>query len=297
MLRRLMVASAGCLAATWCLEAVARQDTRAAGPLAELLARAGDYQASYAEAVSGVTLEERYDLVPESPGVTQPPVRFASDLVLVNLNGRIISLRDPFAVDSVPLRERTPRITALLAEPTADDWERAQAYATEQNFRFISDLILALNDPAIALQFAARDQQPRLTFKLERQETLNGAPVARVAFKENGDRRRRFMLETPGNAAAAGRLWIETATGAIIKSELWATSPTESVVSTVSYARNATLTLWLPQKMTQTFQWEEAGDLLGNRTARAYQGRLYYRAEASYNNVRRTPVDLAKMRR
>ena len=265
--------------------------------LEELLARAADYHASYVSRVSGVTLEERYGLIQLIAGRMQTPVRFASDVVLVNVNGRLIGLRDPFAVDNVPLRERTPRITALLAEPTTQSWDRAQAHAREQDFRFLSDLILTLNDPALALQFISRDVQPKLTLKIERQETMNGIPVMRVGFSEIAGADTKFLLGTRGNASAAGRLWIDPLTGAVHKTELRATSATESVVVTVSYARDTALDLWLPQKMNETYQWKELNDVASNRNVGAYGARLFFQADASYTNARYTPVDLSRMRR
>ncbi|MDQ3419143.1 MAG: hypothetical protein M3541_10230 [Acidobacteriota bacterium] len=147
-------------------------------------------------------------------------MRFASDLVLLNVNGRVMGLRDPFSVDNVRLREREARIVNLLTAPTLDGWKRAHAYAAEQNFRFLFDLILHLNDPSIALQFISSGMQSKMTFKLEKQEKLDGVPVVRIGFKEKTDGEKPPVLGTRGNAAAAGRLWIEPATGAVIKTEL-----------------------------------------------------------------------------
>jgi hypothetical protein len=265
--------------------------------LADVLGLAAGYHAAYAARVSGVTLEERYSLIQLIAGRMQPPSRFTSDVVLLNVNGRILSLRDPFAIDNTPLRERTPRITDLLAEPTVDGWQRAQAYAAEQHFRFISDLILALNDPTLALQFLARTMQPKLTFKLEKHETMNGVPVVRVGFTEIAEPETSFVLRTRGNASAAGRLWIGVADGALHKSELRAASPTESVVVTVTYGKDPTLDLWLPQKMNETYQWKELDDVMSNRGVGAYGARLFFQADASYSNPRYTPIDLSKMRR
>jgi hypothetical protein len=265
--------------------------------LADLLSLAADYQASYASRVSGATLEERYALIQVVAGRMNTPVYFSSDVVLLNVNGRIIGMRDPFAVDNVPLRERTPRITTLLTAPTLEGWQKAQAYAAEQHFRFLADIILALNDPTVALQFVARDMQPKLTYKLEGHQTMNGVPVGRVGFKEIGNRDTRFTLGTRGNASASGRFWIDAATGAIHKSELWANSSTEAVVVNVTYAKDAALDLWLPQKTSETYEWKEMDDVSSNRNVGPYGARQFFQANATYTNPRYTPIDLSKMRR
>jgi hypothetical protein len=265
--------------------------------LEDLLSLVAAYHESYASRVSGVTLEENYGLIQVVLERMQTPVRFNSDVVLLNVNGRILGLRDPYAVDNVPLRERTPRITNLLREPTVAAWNQAQKYPAEQHFRFISDLVLACNDPTLALQFIAPEMQARSTFKLEKQETLNGVAVARIGFSEVGNRDTRYTLRTRGNASAAGRLWIDVSTGAVLKSELRVTSSTESVVVNVSYAKDAALDLWLPQKMDERYQWKELDDVRSNRDVGGYGARLFFQSNAYYTNVRYTPVDLNRMLR
>ena len=265
--------------------------------LADLLVRAADYHAAYVVRVSGASLEEHYSLTQLVAGRMETPVRFASDVVLLNVNGRLLGLRDPFTVDNVRLREREARIVKLLAAPTLEGWKRAQAYAAEQNFRFLFDLILQLNDPSVALQFISRDMQPKMTFKIEKEEKLNGVPVVRIGFKEKPDGKRPFVLGTRGNAAASGRLWIDPASGAVLKTELWATSSNEAVTNTVVYAKAPELDLWLPSKMNETYSWKEMDDVASNRNVGAYGQRLAFQTNVSYSNPQYSPVDLAKIRR
>ena len=266
-------------------------------PLTDLLARAAEYHASYRARVSGASVEEHYSLTRVVAGRMETPIRFVSDVVLLNVNGRITGLRDPFTVDNVRLRERESRIVNLLTEPTLEGWKRAQAYAAEQNFRFLFDLILQLNDPAIALQFISSEMQPKMTFKIEKQEKLDGVPVVRIGFKENAEVGKGAVLGTGGNAVAAGRLWIDPATGAVLKTELWANSPNESVTNTVVYAKGKELDLWLPSKMTENYSWKEMDDVASNRSVGAYGQRLTFQTNVIYSNPRHSPVDLTRVRR
>lgn len=265
--------------------------------LAEILTRVADYYAAYASRVSGAALDEHYSLTQLIAGRMQTPIRFASDLVLLNVNGRVLSLRDPYTVDNVRLREHTPRIIDLLVAPTLDSWKRAQAHAAEQEFRFLFDLILALNDPLRGLHFVSKEMQPKSTFTVEKFETMDGVAVARVGFKETGSRETKFALGTRDNAAASGRLWIDVATGAVHKTELWANSPNEAVVVNVTYVKEPGLDLWLPKKMTETYQWKELDDVLSNRNVGAYGERLFFQTTATYSKARHTPIDLSKTRR
>ena len=265
--------------------------------LADLLRLAGDYHASYVSRVSGASLDERYALTQVITGRMNPPVYFSSDVLFVNVNGRVMGMRDPYAVDNVPLRERTPRIRTLLAEPTLEGWNKAQDYAAEQHFRFLSDIIISLNDPTLALRFLAPDIQPKLTFKLEGQKTVDGVSVASVGFKENGNRDTRFTLQTRGNGSASGRFWINPTTGAIVKSELWVNSSTEAVIINVTYAEHPALGLWLPQKMSEKYEWRELADVASNRGIGAYGARLFFQTDATYTNPQYKPIDLSKARR
>lgn len=265
--------------------------------LANLLARAAEYHAGYRVRVSGASIEEHYSLTRVVAGRMETPIRFASDVVLLNVNGRVTGLRDPFTVDNLRLREREARIVNLLAQPTLEGWRQAQAFAAEQNFRFLFDLILQLNDPAIALQFISIDMQPKTTFKLEKQEKLDGVPVVRIGFKENAEAGKGAILGTRGKAVAAGRLWIDPANGAVLKTELWANSANESVTNTVVYAKATDLDLWLPAKMAENYSWKEIDDVASNRNVGAYGQRLTFQTNVTYSNPRHSSVDLTKIRR
>ena len=265
--------------------------------LRDVLAKAAEYHADYRVRVSGTSLDEHYTLAQLMPGRTVMPVRFKSDLVLLNVGGRILALRDPYSVDDVSLRPRTLRILDLLVNPTSETWARAQSYAEEQQFRFLFDLIVTLSDPAVALQFISGEMQTKCTFKLEKRESIDGFPVIRVGFKETRTPGGKQLLGTPGNAEASGRFWIDPTTGGILKTELWATSNLESVVINVTYAKDMALDLWLPTKMSQAYQWKEGDAVLTNRNAGGYDERMSFQGAASYGAVRHTRVDLLKMSR
>lgn len=265
--------------------------------LGELLARAADYHESFASRSSGVSLDEHYIFIQVTVGRMHTPMRFRSDVVVLNVNGRVLSLRDPYLLDNVSLRERRPRILEILREPTTAGWNQAQKYASESHFRFVSDIVLALNDPMLALRFISRDMQPKVTYKFEGMKRLEGQELASIGFKERGDKETAFGLGTRGNAAASGRYFVDPASGAIRKTELWANSATEAVVSAVTYGHASALDLWLPAKMTQTFEWKELDDVHSNRNVGAYGARLFFQGNATYENPTLAAIDLNKMRR
>lgn len=265
--------------------------------LEDILARAAEHHSSFRIRASGMTLDESYTLTQTTAGRMLTPLRFQSDVVLINTSDRLVGLRDPYTLDNAPLRERKPRIVDILKEPTSLAWDRAQRFAQESHFRFIHEIVLALNDPMLAVQYVSPEMQSKATFKHEGMKKVDGLEVASINFKERAGRDIRYSLGTPGNATASGRLFIDPSSGAIVKSELWANSATEAVVSTVTYARHAETGLWFPAKMMQTFDWKELDDVRSNRDVGAYGARLAFQGNATYTPGTLTPIDLSKMTR
>jgi len=263
------------------------------GPaLADVLRAGTEYLAAYAPRISGVSLEEAYTMLDVSGGRVGGTWRLTSDVVLLNLAGKIIALRDPFAIDNNALRPREPRITALLIKPTAATWEQAQAYAAESFHRFQAGLIVTLNDPTLALQFIAPENQSRVSYKIDGRKRLDGVEVVGLRFQEPKTQNPSYILKTRGNAAASGRLWIDAATGRVHQTELSVESSTESARIEVTYARNPTLDLSLPASMTDTYEMTESTGGLQNMGAGGFNSRRSFDCRASYSNPRLTPIEL-----
>ena len=223
--------------AVWLSVPTAAQDKLSVNTLIE---RGTDYLVAYAPRVSGVILEEQYMLI-EIAGSMTTPLRIASDVVLINLNGQVIALRDPYAVDTKPLRERTPRINTLLAEPTTEGWGLAQQYWRQSQFHFRAEIVVHASEPMLALQFLAPINQSKVTYRLDGQKKMNGVAVAGIRFQEPTARDKQYLLGTRGNAAASGRFWMDPATGAVHQTELWLESPSESARIQVNYGLDAAL--------------------------------------------------------
>ncbi len=265
------------------------------GPAVADVVRAGtEYLAAYAPTVSGVTLEEQYTLIDVSSGRMSTPQRLNSDVVLLNLSGRVIALRDAYAIDNNPLRDRTPRITALLARPTAAGWEQAQAYAAE-SFRLMkAEIVATLNDPTLALFFLAPANQSRVTYKIDGHKRIAGVEAVGLSFQEPKNRGAEYIVGTRGKAAGSGRLWIDPATGRILQTELSMQSATETARVTVSYAPDSTLDLWLPSQMVDTYRVSEGSTGISSMgTGAGYNVRQEFECRAAYANARLTPIELS----
>lgn len=264
---------------------------------ADVLRAVTEYLASYAPRVSGVTLEEEYTLRDVSRGRLMLTRRITSDLVLLNLSGLVVGLRDPFAVDDNALRERTPRITSLLSKPSEAAWARAQAYAGESLRFFQEDLVIRLNDPTFALRFVAPGNQARVTYKIDGRKKIGAVETVVLRFQETRTKPPNYILDTPGKAVAAGRVWVDPASGRIHRTELSMNSDSESGHIIVEYAREAALDLWLPSSMLDTYEvTERAGTAMTDMAGAGISGsgisHRSFDCQASYGNARLTPIQM-----
>lgn len=270
-------------------------DAQNAPTAADLRRVAHEYAASYAPRISGMTLEETFTLRDVSGGRVNASRQIASDVVLLNLAGKVIALRDPFSVDSNSLRERSPRITTVLAKPSDDSWNKAQEYAAEHLRYFQDELIVRLNDPVLALQFVAPEVQTRVSYKVDGRKRIAGVETLGLAFDEPRTEAADYVIATPGKARASGKLWVEAATGRILRTELTMESATETARVAVDYSRNAALDVWLPSSMTANYDiTERVGTGISNMGAGSSGiARRSYECRASYANPRMTPIDLS----
>lgn len=274
--------------------------------LQDVLTRAAEYHASYVKAVSGVSLEEQMQIREVTGDETRSIVRLSADVVLVNVNQRTSALRDVYAIDTRPTRERTPRILQLLGEPatpTLKDWQTAEVYRFREKAHFLLDIVLKVNEPTIALQFLAAGTQPSIKFKLDGRKKINNVNVVGVRFEEPEARDTKYLLGTLSNARASGRFWIDPETGAVHHTELWVESRgdryfTESATATVKYSLHQPLKMLLPTEAVGTFDEFDASGQVGDaKDARdGVGGRRRVEVRSQYSKPTFAAIDLTKLR-
>ena len=265
--------------------------------LPDALKRAAEYVVQYRTKVSGVTLEEQMMLIELQGTVMRVPRRLASDLVFVDTANGLVGLRDMYAIDTNPVRERLPRISRLLEEPTTVGWQLSQNYSREHAHFFLADVVWWGSEPASVLRFIDAEFQPRITYKLDGKKKVRGVQVIGIGFREPVERGKKYLLETPGNAHCSGRFWIDPATGAIHQTELWVESPTETIRGQITYDVDKTLGLLLPVEGGHTYDAREAGSGISNMGGGSVGRRLSLESTTKYSNARYAKIDLTKIRR
>lgn len=286
-----------------CALQAAPASTEQSPSLADVLKLAGDYHADYVNRVSGATLEELYQLIDVTGGKMSSATRINSDVVFVNLNGGVAALRDPYSVDTKALRERKPRITALLASPTATtkDWETAIQYPAQGSMYFGLDLILKVNEPTFALRFISKGLQSELKYSLDGKKKINGLDTVGIRFEEPAGQEMKYIAGSRGNARASGRIWVDVATGTVHQTELWLDSKADVANITVKYVPYPSVNLVLPSESNETYEerQEASGPRDFNRGVDSGRGsgRISFQASAKYSKPTHSPIDLRNLKK
>ena len=261
----------------------------------ELVTAAASYVAVYAAKVSGVTLDEALMLTENSMTTRGTvPQRVSSDLILLNLGGEILGMRDVYAVDTRAVRPKETRIARVLAEPTPATWQTAQQYAREHAVYLRANVVLWFSDPALVLRCLKPQHRTRLTFKLEGSKRMNGAQVYGLGFKETDKDPSASILQMPDNPLASGRFWVEPGTGRIHQTEFWPQSATDTARVQVQYASDEKLGVLLPRSASHTFETRERGTGISGTGGGGNSTRLNFESTATYSNPRYTPIDLSR---
>jgi hypothetical protein len=253
---------------------------------------AAQYVLTYAPKVSGLSLEEAYDLTEVEVNRSIPPRRITSDLILVDLPERLVAFRDTYALDGRATRESGPRIITLLTPATTASWQRAQELALDSAPMFLDRLVVRLSDPLLALQFVRLEKQPLSTWKVEGQKRIGGVQTTALSFKEKTGPSLKYLLNTADNASASGRFWMNPTTGAIHQTELWVQSKSEIGRTTVQYAPDSKLEMLIPREATHVFELFDSRTRINSLAALDSSTKYAFDASVKYSNPRATKIDL-----
>ncbi|MEZ5316977.1 MAG: hypothetical protein R2752_06200 [Vicinamibacterales bacterium] len=244
-------------------------------PVPRLLDAAARYLDDYDRRFSAVVSEEHYSQYVRR--LTSSFRELRSDVLVLNAgHGEWLGFRDVFEVDRQPVRDRTERLAALFASPSADMLVEARAIA-EESARFnVGAVTRNVNVPTFALAYLRREAQPRSRFTYGGSETVDDTPAQILQFEEV-DRPR--LVKTTDGAPARGRFWLEAATGRVLRTAFEVNSMTVRATFDVTYAAQPKLDgLWVPVRMREHYQVSATQTIDGT---------------AEYANFRRYSVDVA----
>lgn len=160
---------------------------------------------------------------------------------------------------------RQARVVELFSRPSAAALNQAKRIVRRGprfNLTAVgSSFDRTINLPMAALAFLRESNQSRASFSRDAYESVGGARMAVVSFKETA---RPRLVGSPDEAAATGKFWIEPMTGQVRRSLLSIESRrgTTVVVAAirVDYVTVPSLGLWLPKVMEEApvLEWSDA---------------------------------------
>lgn len=200
---------------------------------------------------------------------------FKSDFLLVQLgmDGEgWMPFRDTFEVKGKTLRDRDDRLLKLFLGGDKQQFEKAARFNEASTRHNLGNVARTINIPTLGMMLLHPRVNERFEFTDGGEETLNGRVLRRAAYREAA--RPTLIRTTRGrDLALTGTIWIDPFTGAVVKTEMNAADPAVRCQVTVTFRRDETLEMWVPEKMEEYYKAALAvDDIL---------------ATATYSNVRR----------
>jgi hypothetical protein len=248
--------------------------------LAVVLNRAAAYVGEFHRTLSRLVAEERYTQTCETAwnGRRSGTIRrdervLLSDLLLVKPRGADdwLQYRDVFEVDGNPVRQRSPRLAALLADRSASAAAQVERIRKESARYNLGSIERDVNVPVLAMRFLSAANQPRFKFTRAADKT---AAAAHIAPDEAGvfrattalwaidyvEVRRPTLIRTLANKdlPAHGRFWIDPDTGRVLMTELRAGNRSVRGAIDVSYQSEPVFDLLVPVEMREEY-FDRAG--------------------------------------
>ena len=243
--------------------------------LDDVLKRSAAYVEEFRKQLSEIVAEETYrqEIVNIGrigmgvSGITARTLR--SDFLLVKPPDadRHVELRDVFEVDGTMVRDRRPRLEALIVDPAAS--MRIGEIIKESARYNIGRVERTINTPLMALMFLDRNRQPRFQFKHAAKPqpvfpdahdtAINESPVFRVSTEmwavEYQERRRDTIIRAPNgdDRPAHGRFWINPTNGSVLISELVVDGGGVIATVTVSYQTEPLMGFLVPIEMRESY--------------------------------------------
>lgn len=286
------------VAMTVCVAVLAAQPPQ----LSDVLARAAQYVASVEAALPAMAADEEYAQTAETnkrlggssfgaggslsgvgggvgagaiEGSTKRDKRRSrSELLLVRRADTPLlwsGVRSTLEVDGKPTGHEAGRLERLAAESAVPDREWA-ALVEESRAIQIGAPVRGLHVAWTTLALLRADQQPRVEFTKEGDETVNGVRTWKVAFLE---RKTPALLKSTGNVQVPSRglVWIDPATGRVLRTklELGTGINLHQLKVEVDYALDDSLGVCVPMTMKERYEDERGNHVEAKTTFRRWR--------------------------
>ena len=198
-----------------------------------------------------------------------------SDFLLVQLgmDGEgWMPFRDAFEVKGKKLRDRDNRLVKLFLENDKSAFDKASRINESSAKHHLGNVARTINIPTLGMMLLHPRVNERFEFTDGGEETINGRVLRKALYREAA--RPTLIKTTRGrDLALTGAIWIDPFSGAVVKSEMNAADPAVRCQVVVTFRRDDTLEMWVPERMEEYYKAALAvDDIL---------------ATATYTNVRK----------
>jgi len=214
------------------------------------------YTAGYADSLSTVIADERYDQRVEEVGVGTLPPRVKSTVLkaeyaLTLVKGGWIGYRDVIEVDGVKVPDRAGRLERVLAQASASEMNAI----LDENARFniYSEYVSRnINVPTLVIQLLHPRYRKKFAFSKNGEETVAGHLLWRIDYNEQT---RPTIVRSNGNQdqRVRGSVWVDPMSGAVWRTNLmWEKGPGGNIQ--VDYGHVAGIEPLVPLKMVERYK-------------------------------------------
>jgi hypothetical protein len=186
----------------------------------QVMARVGQYAASYGEKSSVVVAVETYtqQVTVEGAADVVRPIKLVAEFAIVKLaGGGWTGFRDVLEVNGEPVQDRKDRLASLLTSEAASISEATRIANESARFN-VGPISRNINTPTAALFFFLPQNLERFAFTKKGAKTIDGTRTVEVAFKET---KLPTLITTRAgrNVPLEGTLWV-TDNGTVIRTRM-----------------------------------------------------------------------------
>jgi hypothetical protein len=227
--------------------------------LKDVLRRVTTYVEAYGEKASIVVGTERYTQRlsnGRSGGTAQRSLVAEFAILRAEANHTWIGFRDVIEVDGQSVTDREDRLIDILTT-SSGGIDEARQISNESARYNIGAILRNFNVPTAALFFFTPDNLHRFKLTLKNR---NAAGRWEIGFRET---RKPTLIRTPDgdSVPTEGTLWVDPADGTVVRTHLHLrefsdrhSEPQQgSTEIEVTYRRFEALSMWLPERMTESY--------------------------------------------
>jgi hypothetical protein len=252
---KIPVALIACVAAT---TTVASQQP----PLDLLLEKAGRYARGFQQDFETVIADETYvqrERVTRTQAGRERIINSArtinSEMVFMWLpeDRSWLLVRNVLKVDRKDVPDSKARLEHVIADATPGALLPRFNRLRDESARFnLGRIYRNLNDPMLPFQFVDPSYQPRFTFEIAGEDTIDGVAAWKLTFAEKA--MPTVVTVDKHDSFSKGDIWL-TSSGIVLRTHLAVENQLTSLRSTfvVTYGRDSKLAGWVPVRMEETY--------------------------------------------